>query len=143
MIPAARWQNRNQTVAGLALGTYAAAIALAPDSLTKALLCAPFVAIPILWRLLRSPTAWLTLFFACALLTPPLPIHLGDSGPHIAIAVAGGGLFIGVLRLWEWRFHADAMALCLIALWAIFVSSVAMAAIYSGLAIAAASFSPT
>ena len=139
MIPAARWQNRNQTVAGLALGTCAAAIALAPDLLTKALLCAPFVAIPILWRLLRSPTAWLTLFFACALLAPPLPIHLGDSGPHIAIAVAGAGLFIGWLRLGEWRFQADALALCLIGLWAVFVCSIAMAAIYSGLVIAAAS----
>src|SRR5579863_3250951 len=141
MIPAARWQHRNQTAAGLVLGTCAATIALAPDLLTKALLCAPLVAIPILWRLLRSPTAWLTLFFACALLTPPLPIHLGDSGPHVAIAAAGAGLFIGLLRLAEWRFQADALALSLIALWAVFAGSIAMAALYSGLAIAAASLS--
>jgi O-antigen ligase len=140
MIRAAYQQSRNQAIAGLSLGACAAAIALAPDLLTKALLCAPFVAIPIFWRLLRTPTAWLTLFFACALLTPPLPIPLGDTGPHIAIAVAAVGLFIGSLRLSEWRFHPDTLALSLIALWGIFACSIAMAIIYSGVGIAAASF---
>jgi O-Antigen ligase len=139
MIRAARRQSRNQTFVGLALGAYAAAIALAPDATAKALLCAPLVGIPLFWRLLRTPTAWLALFFTCALLTPPLPIPLGDSGPHVAIAVAGAGLFIGLLRLAEWRFQPDALALSLIALWVIFASSIAMAAIYSGVAIAAAS----
>lgn len=139
MTPASQWPRRNQAVAGLALGSYAAAVALAPDLLTKTLLCAPLIAIPIFWRLLGTPTAWLALFFGCALVTPPLPIPLGDSGPHIAIAIAGVGLFIGFLRLAEWRFHPDALAFSLIALWLIFAGSIAMAAIYSGVAIAAAS----
>jgi len=140
MMPAAPRARRSQVVAGLAAGSWAAAIALAPDLLTKALLCAPLLVIPVLWRLLYAPGAWLVLFFGCALLTPPLPIRLGDSGPHVAIAVAGAGLFIGFLRLAEWRFEPDALALSLIALWTIFASSVALAMLYSGLGIAAASF---
>lgn len=139
MIPAARWPARNQIAAGLALGAYATAIALAPDLLKKALLCAPLVAVFIFWGLLRTPTTWLALFFGCALLTPPLPIPLGDSGPHIAIAIAGAGLFIGFLRLSEWRFEPDGVTLSLIALWLMFAGSIALAAIYSGVAIAAAS----
>jgi len=127
-------------VVGLCVGVYAAAIALAPSLLEKALLCAPLIAIPIVWRLLRTPTAWLALFLGCALLTPPLPIPWGDSGPHVAIAIAGAGLFIGLLRLAEWRFQPDALALSLVALWSIFACSIAMAAVYSGIVIAAASF---
>jgi O-antigen ligase len=121
------------------VGTYAAAMALAPSLAEKALLCVPLIAIPIAWILLRTPTAWLALFLGCALLTPPLPIHWGDSGPHIAIAIAGAGLFIGLLRLAEWRFRPDALTLALLALWSIFACSIAMAAVYSGAAIAAAS----
>jgi O-antigen ligase len=139
MIPAAQRPRRNQAVAGLALGGYAAAIALAPDLATKALLCAPLVGIPIFWRLLQTPAAWLTLFLGCALLAPPLPISLGDSGPHIAIPIAGAGLAIGFLRLGEWQFRPDALAVSLIALGLIFACSITMAAIYSGGVIAAAS----
>ena len=105
MILSAPSQSRKQLLAGLLVGVYAAAIALAPSLEAKALLCAPLIAIPIFWRLLSTPTAWLALFLGCALLTPPIPIPLGDSGPHIAIAIAGLGLFIGLLRLGEWRFQ--------------------------------------
>ncbi len=139
MIPSAPSQSRNQLVVGLSVGVYAAAIALAPSLAEKALLCAPLIAVPIVWRLFRTPTAWLALFLGCALLTPPLPIPWGDSGPHVAIAIAGAGLFIGLLRLAEWRFQPDALARSLIALWSIFACSIAMAAVYSGAAIAAAS----
>lgn len=139
MILAEQWPARNQVAAGLALGTYAAAIGLAPDLLTKAVLCAPLIAIPVCWRLLRTPTDWLALFFGCALLTPPLPLPLGDSGPHIAIAIAGAGVFIGFLRLSEWRFQPDALALSLLGIWLIFANSIVLAAMYSGVAIAAAS----
>jgi O-antigen ligase len=139
MIRVARRLNRRETFAGLALGTCAASIALAPSPMAQGWLFAPLVAIAVLWRVLRSPTAWLALFFACALLTPPLPIPLGDSGPHIAIAVAAAGLCVGCLRLAQWRFHPDAPALALIALWTVFVASIAMAVAYSGIAVAASS----
>ena len=40
-------------------------------------------------------TAWLTFFFASALLLPPLPIALGDSGPHVCLLFAGMGCCLG------------------------------------------------
>jgi O-antigen ligase len=73
------------------------------------------------------------------LLAPPLPIALGDTGPHVALVVAGAGLFIGVLRLGEWRARADVLTISLLSLWTIFAASVSWAALYSGLAIAAGS----
>ena len=140
MIPAAVVRGRRELLWGAALGIYATMIAMAPGVALKALLAAPLVAIPILWALIQTPTAWLALFVGCALLTPPLPIALGDSGPHIAMVIAGFGLFAGFLRLGEWRFQPDALAISLIALVTIFASSIAIAIIYSGGAIAAASF---
>ena len=127
-------------LAGAALGLYAAAVALAPGWGSKAVLCAPLVVIPIAWSILRTSNRWLALFFLCALLTPPLPILLGDSGPHVALLFAGAGLWVGLLRLPEWRFRADFLAVSLLALWAILLASVSMAALYSGAPVAVASF---
>jgi O-Antigen ligase len=129
--------RRREILWGTALGVYATALAMLPGMALKALLAAPLVVIPVLWTLVRTPTAWLVLFFGCALLTPPLPIAIGDSGPHIAILIAGLGLFIGFLRLGEWRFQADALSVWLIALLSIFSASIATAGIYSGGTIAA------
>jgi O-antigen ligase len=140
MIGELRAAGRREMLAGLALGVYATGVALAPDMLTKALLCAPLVAVPLAWRIIKTPNCWLALFLACALLLPPLPIKLGDSGPHIALLFAGAGLWVGFLRLPEWRFHADGLTVALLILGAILMASVAMALIYSGGTIAAGSF---
>ena len=140
MIPNARANHRPHWFLGAGFGLYAAVIALAPTLAAKAILVAPLVLVPLLWVLLSSSTAWVSLFFLCALLTPPLPIALGDSGPHIALLLAAAGLFIGLLRLAEWRFHADALSISLLALWAILAASVGWAALYSGISIAAGSF---
>jgi hypothetical protein len=139
MIPAVRTRDPRQVLVGAALGLYAAAVALAPGLGSKALLCAPLIAIPVAWFILSTPNGWLALFFLCALLVPPLPIKLGDSGPHVALLFAGAGLFVGLLRLREWRFRADLPAVSILTLWAIFLASVSMAAIYSGPTLAAAS----
>ena len=103
------------------------------------MLAAPLVAIPLFRYLIGTSTAWLSLFFVCALLTPPLPIALGDSGPHIALLVAAAGIFIGLLRLSEWRFRVDGLSICILALWSVFAFSVSLAALYSGATIAAGS----
>src|ERR1700730_8749978 len=114
MTPAAGAPDRRELLVGLTLGLYATAVALAPGIVPKVVLSAPLVLIPIAWRLLATSTAWLTLFFVCALLAPPLPIALGDSGPHVALRVAGRGVFIGFLRLSEWPFRADSLAASLL-----------------------------
>jgi O-antigen ligase len=139
MIPAAGARERQQLLAGAGFGLYAATVALVPGLTAKAVLAAPLVAIPLFWYLINTSTAWLSLFFVCALLTPPLPIALGDSGPHIALLVAAAGIFIGLLRLSEWRFRADGLSICILALWSVLALSVSLAAIYSGAAIAAGS----
>ena len=139
MIGAISRPSRNDWLSGLAIGGYAALIAIAPGFPMKAALAAPLLLAPFLLWILRSPTAWLGSFFACALLLPPLPIRLGDSGPHIAILFAAAGLWIGLLRLNQWRFEQDAPAAALLFLVAIFLASVAAAAIHSGVVIAAGS----
>jgi O-antigen ligase len=139
MISAVRARDPRQALAGVALGLYAAAVALAPGLKTKAVLAAPLVAFPLLWGILTKPNFWLVLFFACALLAPPLPIALGDSGPHVAVLAAAAGLLAGLLQLSEWKFRADPVAISLLALLAILMASISMAAIYSGVAIAAGS----
>ena len=139
MIPALRADERRQVLVGAGLGLYAAAFAAAPGLTAKALLAAPLIGIPLFWFLIRTPAAWLSLFFVCALLTPPLPITLGDTGPHAALLFAAAGVFVGLLRLREWRFRPDALQISMVALWAIFAASVAFAAIYSGWTIAAGS----
>ncbi len=139
MIPSARSGDSRPLLAGAALGLYAAVVALAPGWGSKAVLCAPLIVIPIAWSVLRLPNRWLSLFFVCALLLPPLPIALGDSGPHVALLFAGAGLLVGLLRIGEWRFRPDSPAVSLLTLWGIFFASVSMAAIYSGPTVAAGS----
>ena len=139
MIPAAGARDRRELWIGLSLGLYATAVGLTPGVVLKAALCAPLILIPLSWRLLATSTAWLTLFFACALLAPPLPIRLGDSGPHVALLIAGAGLVIGFLRLPEWRFRADLLTRSMLAIWFVFACSVTLAALYSGPTVAAGS----
>jgi O-antigen ligase len=140
MIAAAGAHGRREAVIGVALGIYAALIALAPGVATKAVLCVPIIAVPLLWCLLQTPRAWLAMFLGCALLLPPLPIHLGDSGPHIALLFALAGFFIGLLRLAEWRFQIDSLSASALVLVTIATASLALALLYSGPVIAAASF---
>src|ERR1017187_10233308 len=123
----------------LVFGMWAAAIALAPGLAWKALLAAPAVIAPLLWWTLRSPSRWLALFFAAALLLPPLPIPLGDSGPHLAMPLAALGLLAGVLWLAEWQVVPTGLNAAFVTLFAVLLASVAPAAIYSGGAAAAAS----
>jgi hypothetical protein len=103
----------------------------------KAALAAPAAIVPLLWWTLRSPVRWLALFFAAVLLLPPLPIPIGDSGPHPGLLFAALGLFAGVLWLAEWHIAPTALNAAFVALFGILLASVAPAAAYSG-AIAAA-----
>jgi O-antigen ligase len=133
---------REQTgawAAGALCGAYAAAIALAPDWRVKALLLAAAVFLPLAWWTLGTPYRWLTLFFAAALLLPPLPVAIGDSGPHVCLLFAVFGLVAGLVRLREWRLDFDGPGAPLAGLAALLLASVASAAFYSGLAAAAGS----
>src|SRR5260221_4943209 len=87
-------------IAGLA-GTCAAAIALAPSLAVKAVLVLPFALALVCWWTLAGRARWIALFFCAALLLPPLPLALGDSGPHVALLFAALGLIAGLARSGE------------------------------------------
>src|ERR1051326_7916568 len=123
----------------LLIGAYAAAVAIAPTTTWRLILGAPALVAPAVFWTIFSERRWIVLLFVCALLLPPLPIPIGDTGPHPALAVAALGLCAGLLRLREWDIRRDALPLAVIALFAILLASVALATSYSGVSIAAAS----
>ena len=125
--------------AGAAIGILAAAIALAPSLEWKLALCVALAAIPVLFWTLAVASRWIYLFFVAALLLPPLPVALGNSGPHVAVLFAGIGLWVGILSLNRWTIRMDGLATALLALCFILLASVAIAALQSGAAIAAGS----
>ncbi len=123
------------------IGILAAAIALAPSFSAKLALAIPFVAVAaVAWSALR-PERWLLLFFAAALLTPPLPIPLGDSGAHIAPVVVLLGLFAAIIRIDEWRPTPATLGPAFAVFIAVLLFSACLAALYSGPAIALGSLS--
>src|SRR5581483_7513620 len=78
-------------------------------------------------------------FFFSAILLPPLPIPIGDSGPHPCLLFAALGLLAGAIHLSEWRIELTPDAGGLLALFGILLASVGMAAVDSGLTAAAGS----
>lgn len=133
---AARWPVRYAVP--VALGGCAAVAAVAPRPVALALAVVA-VACAAGWWLLQSPTRWLGVFFAAALLLPPLPVAVGDSGPHIAVAIAAAGLLAGVLRLSEWRIRFDLVSASLALCFLVLLASSVVAVFYSGPWIAAGS----
>src|SRR3979490_3034866 len=84
-----------RTVIALLAGSYAASLSLVGSLKAAIAWCAPLASAVVLGSVALAPNLWLPMFFAAALLLPPLPIPLGDSGPHVAMAFAGLGLFAG------------------------------------------------
>jgi O-antigen ligase len=128
----------NFWIAG-SLGAYACAIAASPSPLAAAAWSAPLLAILLALWMLHTPTRWLWCFFFAALLLPPLPFAVGNSGPHVGVALAGIGLVAGVVRLRDWRPKRDLLAFAMAVFILVLLSSSALAVFYSGLAVAAAS----
>jgi len=93
---------------------------------------APLILAPVLAWVLRSPNAWLILFFLTALLAPPLPVNFGNSGPHPALAFAALGIVAGAVRLGEWRFRRGMLPGALVMFLVVLGTSMAFAALYSG-----------
>src|SRR6266571_8324652 len=139
MIAAARTAGGREVFWGASLGLYAAVVALVPSLPAKAVLCAPCVVIPFAWWILGGPNRWLKLFLLSALLLPPLPVAIGNSGPHVALLFASAGIFVGLLRASQFTFRGDWLGVSLLALFVVLLGSVAMAAIYSGWDVAAGS----
>jgi len=129
---------RSYWIAGL-LGAYACLIAASPNKTTAVALSAPLLAIPFVLWTLQTARRWLWCFFFSALLLPPLPFAFGNSGPHVAVALAGLGLLCGALRLPKWRLKSDLLPFAMAAFLLVLLASSALAVFYSGLNVAVGS----
>jgi hypothetical protein len=135
LYPLPRWRWG----APLLLGAWAAALAVAPTFEIRLALAAPAVLLPLSIWTLETPSRWILVFFAAALLLPPLPVAFGDTGPHASLWFAGLGLLAGVLWLPRWHIESSGLNRALLAFFVVALASVAPAALHSGTAIAAAS----
>src|SRR5215471_19003968 len=140
MTPALAADARGRISWAIGLGAWAAAIVLAPNQEYKLALAAPAILVALALWTLDSPGRWVSCFFAAALLLPPLPIALGDSGPHLCLFFAALGVLSGIVSLARWRIPATPLNVSLGMLFVLLLVSVAPAAVYSGAAIAAGSF---
>lgn len=127
--------NRWRRLAPCALGLYAAAVALAPKPAGALILAAPLAAAPLGYWLLLRPQRWVVVFFAAVLLLPPLPLGLGNSGPHPSLIVVLFGLLAGLLSLGEWRLQFSPVHRVLALFFCVLSGSVAEAVFYSGAAV--------
>ncbi|HEV3332312.1 MAG TPA: O-antigen ligase family protein [Bryobacteraceae bacterium] len=130
---------RLRLAAPLLLGVWAAAVVLAPDLRLKVLLALPALLIPTALWTLEGPGRWLIGFFAAAWLLPPLPIPLGNSGPHVCLVFAAVGLLAGVLWASRWSIPKSPLNTALATLFVVLLASIGPAAFDSGAAVAAQS----
>ena len=125
--------------AALWIGLYAAAVALVPNDAVRLALVSVVALVPLAWWLLAGANHWLIGFLGAALLLPPLPIPIGNAGPHPAMLFAAVGLGSGLVRLRQWRFRFESLPQSLLLFTAILLTSVFSAVVVSGTAIAAGS----
>lgn len=122
--------------AAILLGGYAALLALAPDFRFVLAGLAPLLLVPLAYWTLAGPNRWAPVFLCSAVLLPPLPIALGNSGPHVCLIPAALGLAAGALGLRDWRIPADGLSRAILTLFFLLLASAGLAALYSGLPIA-------
>ena len=121
------------------LGAYACAVAAAPSPALALAWIAPALAIPLVLWILRGANRWLWCFFFAALLLPPLPFALGNSGPHVALIFAGVGLMAGAIRIRSWLLPRDLLTFAMALFFLVLLCSSAVAVFYSGPSVAAES----
>jgi len=83
------------------------------------------------WVFAGSANRWALAFLCAAILLPPLPIALGDSGPHPCLVLAALGVAIGLLRVRDWRIPTDELSRALIIQFFVVLASAALADFYS------------
>jgi len=125
-------------IAPALMGAYAAAIALAPRPEIAVAIAAPLVVVPLIYWAILKRDQWLEIFFAAALLLPPLPFGFGNSGPHAALLVAGLGILAGLFRLGDWRVPFTPLGRAFGIFFLILMGTSTVAYFYSGAAVALA-----
>jgi hypothetical protein len=92
MIEARAEQPPRWIFVSMAIGAYAALVAVMPAAKWAAVLIAPLLLAYLAWWTLARPHRWIGAFIATAMLLPPFPIPLGDSGPHPSLIFAALGI---------------------------------------------------
>jgi len=115
----------------ISLGIWASAVALAPGTELKLALAAPLPLAALLWWVMQQPPRWMAAFFVCLLLTPPLPLPLGDSGVHMAPLAAALGILAGVISARGWRSIGHPLTIAFTVLLGVLFESAGLAGIYS------------
>jgi O-antigen ligase len=133
--PALHW--REVLLPGAIVGACAGLLQIAPSAAYIAL-CVLAVA-PLLWYTFANQRYWPLLFCAAAVLLPPIPFPIGDSGAHPSIVIAASGVLGGLACARQWHIHRSTLNLALIGFVGAATLSLGFAILYSGLAIAAAS----
>jgi O-antigen ligase len=116
----------------LAIGAYAALVAAASSLAVGAGLVAPLLLASVAWWTLAQPHRWVAAFVATAILLPPLPVPLGNSGPHPSLLFAALGIFAGILYLRDWRIAAGPLERAFLFLLSVLAGSAGLAVLYSG-----------
>jgi len=126
-------------LAALAIGLCAGILPVFASAANLWVVAAAICFLPIAWYAFSKPKEWPLWFCAAAILLPPLPFPVGDSGAHPSIAIAAVGLLAGFARLAEWRIEWNGLNISLFALVGALAVSLGFAALYSGFVLAAAS----
>ncbi|MGA7408878.1 MAG: O-antigen ligase family protein [Bryobacteraceae bacterium] len=71
-------------------------------------------------------------FLLCSILLPPLPIAIGDSGPHVAVLMLPIGAAVAILRSPRWECLAHPVSKWFLVFSASLILSLGFAAVYSG-----------
>ena len=125
----------------IALGFLAAAVALVPSSAAKVALLAPFAILPFCWWILLQSHRWLSVFLCALIVLPPLPIRLGDSGPHPALILFCLGLLSATIHIRRPKPSATRLGFLLCGFTTVLLLSVVTAALNSGAEVAFGSLS--
>lgn len=85
---------------------------------------------------LASSARWVLAFLIAVLCLPPLPIAMGDSGPHPALFFLALGIAAGLIRWRQWTQLVPIESLALLGFPLILLAGIPLAAQYSGAALA-------
>jgi hypothetical protein len=127
--------------ASVALGIVAAAAVLLMTPVASATILSLLLLGSGCWWLLLRSHRWLIAFLCALIILPPLPIRLGDSGPHPALIVLCIGLLSIAIHLRPWNDMGGRLGLLLCGFTFCLLFSVLMAATNSGVEVALGSLS--
>jgi O-antigen ligase len=128
-----------RAIPAIGIGVIAASAILFLPVTGSVALAAALCVLPLAWHTFSVPHRWLAIFFAAALLLPPLPLPGGDTGPHPSVVLAAIGVLAGMAKLHQWRVRWTPVHSAFAAIVFAMLVSLGFAALYSGVAIAGAS----